>query len=177
MFAGVGAHQSHLQDSDLWTGNAALCENCHVVPATFDAPGHLDDNAPQAELAFGGIATQDGLLNPTYDFSGQTCSGTYCHGGFVFTLAESDNPRGYAEETIEGNDVSVVWTEVGTGQAQCGSCHGIPPTGHIASPPNECFRCHSRVVDESLNIINPSLHINGEINVFANEALDDVVWD
>lgn len=170
MFAGVGAHQEHLQDGDLWTTGsvAAACSNCHVVPPTYDAPGHIDGGPVAAEVTFGNLATHGGTLSPSYDASVTTCSGTYCHGGFVFTLAETENPRGYAEDTIEGNNVSVVWTQVGTGQAECGTCHSIPPTGHIDAPANRCFTCHSAVVDADLNIINPSLHINGEVNVFGN---------
>ena len=175
MFVTVGAHQAHLQGGDLWGDNSALCRNCHVVPATYDAPGHIDDAAPKAEIVFGTLATHGGKLDPTYDPSGASCGGTYCHGGFVFTLAESENPRGYAEPTIEGNNVTLVWTDVGAGQAECGTCHGIPPTGHIEASPNQCANCHAKVVDPDLNIINPSLHINGEVNVFANEIVRDGV--
>jgi len=173
IFPGVGAHQIHLQDSDLWTGNMALCENCHVVPATYDTPGHIDGNAAMAEVVFGGLATHNGSLAPVYDAASSSCSGTYCHGGFVFTLAETRNPRGYAEPTIEGNNPTMDWTDVGSGQAECGTCHGLPPTGHIAAETNECANCHAKVVDPDLNIINPSLHMNGQVNVFSYEALRD----
>ena len=162
----IGAHQVHLTDSTISTIYRLGCDNCHVTPETYDAPGHIDDIPAQAEIVFGALATQDGRLNPTYDFSTNTCSNTYCHGGFVFRLDETENPRGYEDSVIVGNNLTVSWTDIDTGPASCTSCHGIPPTGHIEAPPQECWRCHSSVVDQNLNIIDPSRHVNGETNPF-----------
>ncbi len=46
-------------------------------------------------------------------------------------------------------------------QAKCGTCHGLPPTGHIAAPITSCYLCHQGVVDEMGNIIDKDKHING----------------
>jgi len=46
----VGAHQQHLNPSPAWHAKVD-CADCHVVPATVDAPGHMDgDN--KAEVTF-----------------------------------------------------------------------------------------------------------------------------
>lgn len=65
---GVGAHQAHLQ------GRARLsapvpCATCHVVPATVDAPGHIDSPPPAEVTASLG-----------WDRGAQTCTSSYCHG-------------------------------------------------------------------------------------------------
>src|SRR4051812_49394754 len=46
----VGAHQAHLVASPAWH-RAVECGDCHVVPATVDAPGHIDGDGV-AEVAF-----------------------------------------------------------------------------------------------------------------------------
>ena len=48
----VGAHQTHLRDGPLH--QAISCDECHVVPAVVEAPGHIDDG--RAQVTFGGIA-------------------------------------------------------------------------------------------------------------------------
>ena len=50
--------------------------------------------------------------------------------------------------------------------AVCGSCHGLPPTGHIAATLTGCGICHGSVVDTEGNIIDKTKHINGQVNVF-----------
>lgn len=76
----------------------------------------------------------------------------------------------YTDSLISGNNPQLVWTEVGTGQADCGTCHGLPPLGHRVAddrvPVEECSVCHPRVVDENYDIIDKALHINGQIDVF-----------
>ena len=43
----VGAHARHLDPTLLdRVGQVALCTDCHDVPETLDAPGHLDAEAP-----------------------------------------------------------------------------------------------------------------------------------
>src|SRR5512133_806304 len=46
----VGAHQAHLVASPAWH-RAVDCGDCHVVPATVDAPGHIDGDGV-AEVTF-----------------------------------------------------------------------------------------------------------------------------
>jgi predicted CxxxxCH...CXXCH cytochrome family protein len=64
---GVGAHQAHLQASARISAPIP-CATCHVVPATVDAPGHLD--ASPAEVS----------ANLGWDRGSQTCTTAYCHG-------------------------------------------------------------------------------------------------
>ena len=64
---------------------------------------------------------------------------------------------------IVGNNPIMLWTTVDENQAACGTCHDLPPKGHIST--SACSACHSTVVDENYNIINKELHINGEIDL------------
>ncbi len=67
-----------------------------------------------------------------------------------------------------GNNFSAKWNQVDGSQAECGSCHGLPPTGHQASTLTACVNCHIGVVDNQGNIIDKTKHINGVKNVFGN---------
>ncbi|MBI5490284.1 MAG: CxxxxCH/CxxCH domain-containing protein [Deltaproteobacteria bacterium] len=136
---GVGAHQSHLATGSSWHADVA-CSECHVVPGTIDAPGHLDTLLP-AELTFGPRATAGGAAP---DFNGTSCTGVYCHGA-----------------TLSGGSLTApAWTTVDGTQAECGTCHGLPPTeGHPVA--SHCSYCHPSVVDDALTIVNPALHVNG----------------
>lgn len=161
---GVGAHQQHLNAQ---TGAPVECTECHVVPAEFADAGHVleDGTLGQTEIVFGALASHAGA-DPVYDFASSTCGSSYCHGGFVFAKADAgDNAWAYAEDFIRGNNPEVVWNAVGSGQAECGSCHALPPIGHIPAALS-CATCHGAVVDGQNNIINPELHINGEKNLF-----------
>ncbi|PKN58892.1 MAG: hypothetical protein CVU56_03460 [Deltaproteobacteria bacterium HGW-Deltaproteobacteria-14] len=137
---GVGAHQSHLGTSS-WHAQVG-CASCHAVPATVDAPGHIDGAAP-AELTWGGVARQDGAAP---QWNGATCSNVYCHGG-----------------TLEEGGATVTWTSVGTGQAACGTCHGDPPAAphpQLAS----CALCHPTIAANG-TFPDPSRHIDGLVDV------------
>jgi predicted CxxxxCH...CXXCH cytochrome family protein len=140
-FRGVGAHQAHLTESAV--SRALACDECHTVPEALDAAGHVDSAMP-AEVTFGELARSEDST-PAWD--GTTCANTYCHGAFE-----------------GGNKASVTWTDVGAGKAACGTCHGSPPTsGH---PDNDnCSMCHPRVADDDLNILDRSLHMNGEVEI------------
>jgi predicted CxxxxCH...CXXCH cytochrome family protein len=138
--SGVGAHAQHLASSS-WHVQLQ-CDDCHLVPTEVTDPGHIDTTLP-AELTFSAFAKTDGA-SPAW--SGTSCSGVYCHG---VTLSG-------------GSDTSPVWTKVDGSQTQCGSCHGMPPTGdHTTS--TACAACHGAVVDAAQTIIAPSLHIDGKV--------------
>lgn len=68
---GPDAHARHL-DPTLpdRIGRTAVCADCHIVPATADAPGHVDGSAP-ADVVLGSSAH--------YDASTGVCS-VRCHG-------------------------------------------------------------------------------------------------
>ncbi|HEY3359815.1 MAG TPA: hypothetical protein VGQ83_41580 [Polyangia bacterium] len=152
---GVGAHRTHLGPSTLT--KPLDCEECHVVPRvrgqlTADAPGHMDgrggvtpDGRRHALLTFGGRATMDEVA-AAYDLTGRTCV-TYCHG-----------------TTLSGGTLTVpVWTDVGSGQAACGTCHGLPPAApHPQS--TQCHLCHPSA-GPGLTIKDPARHINGTVDL------------
>ena len=80
-----------------------------------------------------------------WDRSSATCA-TWCHGA-----------------------ARPIWTK--TGQAVCGSCHGIPPADAAHAPTlqlTDCIKCHTKSVDANgypvVDANNHSEHINGQID-------------
>jgi len=137
---GVGAHREHVATST-WH-RVVACEDCHIVPATLLAPGHIDTALP-AELTFGELA------NPTTAlWDGNTCSGVYCHG-----------------TTLAGGAITIpVWTTVDGNQAQCDSCHGAPPPSHSPSA-TDCGQCHPTIEIGTGTFLAPARHIDGILDV------------
>ncbi|MFW5741292.1 MAG: CxxxxCH/CxxCH domain c-type cytochrome, partial [Myxococcota bacterium] len=141
---GVGAHQTHLSGGQF--SRPVECSECHVVPASVDAPGHTDGDGV-AEVVFSGVAVADGM-SPAWDRSTETCGATYCHG----------------TEALGGSLTEPVWTEVDAMQAACGSCHGLPPPPpHTANP--DCELCHVETADPGLTIAQPQLHVDGTVDI------------
>ena len=163
---GVGAHVSHLYENDL--GKQIPCTTCHIVPQDYFDPGHAVDDPLPAEVIFSPLAIHNIAVNPVYDHPSATCSDTYCHGNWEFLKDSSSNQFAYTTDKMVGNNRSVVWNEVGVGQADCGSCHELPPQGHIPAEITDCGNCHTGIVDSDGNIIDTDKHINGEKNVFGN---------
>lgn len=167
----VGAHQMHLSTGKI--GNSLKCNECHNVPVQVFSTGHLDSNLP-AEVVMNDtlarLITGNGSLvpNPAYDNVSLRCSNTYCHGNWKLRRANSTNQFGYADSIMVGANYSPLWNG-GASEAVCGSCHGLPPTGHIASNINACTNCHTGVVNNAGQIIDKTKHINGKINVFGQE--------
>lgn len=174
-FPGVGAHRECMGNT--LRSKPVRCSECHVVPTEVYVAGHVDSDLPAEVIFPDSVAntvtnkptTQDYDLllpvttpNPRYDPQTMSCSGTYCHGNFK-----------------NGNNVLVVWTLVGTGQINCGTCHGDPLTGFPlprtvaqgGSHPDfpTCSLCHFDVVDGNLNILVKEKHMNGKLNVFGEE--------
>ncbi len=146
---GVGAHQSHVAAAH---GLAAPldCTACHVKPSSVTSAGHLDG---AVTIAFGALAGSNGAT-PAYDGAAGTCS-VYCHGA---TLSGGSSPR-------------PLWTRVDGSQAQCGSCHGVPPAA-LPSPAHPsyllqapCVGCHpaTATVVSGQDAIVPGggVHLNG----------------
>ncbi len=161
----VGAHTNHLYNSTL--GQAVACSSCHVVPQSVYSPGHLTAT-PDNIINFSGVAVTNIASNASFNSNTATCSNTYCHGNFKYrkSSAASVNQFAFTDSVMTGNNFSVNWATVDGSQIKCGSCHDLPPKGHIAPIPlNECTTCHGNVVDENGNIINPTLHINGTADV------------
>ncbi len=143
---GVGAHQAHVRAS---ARHAALaCSECHVMPASIDAAGHMDSPLP-AELSFGALA-KTGSRQPSWSTASLRCSSTYCH-----ALDGGGNPE-------------PVWN---AGEKMvCGSCHGLPPAkgrSGAAHPPSSlagCASCHPAVVNAAGAIIAPARHVDGKVD-------------
>ncbi len=108
------------------------------------------------------------MPHPAMNFASLTCNNTFCHGNWKLDKSTSPYQFAYADSVMSGNNISPVWTG-GSSQAACGSCHGLPPTGHFATDITRCARCHTGVIDANGNIIDSTAHINGKVNVFGLE--------
>jgi predicted CxxxxCH...CXXCH cytochrome family protein len=167
---GVGAHRIHLAGTGATSSTPVQCDGCHSVPTTVFSAGHLGSapaevviNAPLAKIASGGIVPA-----PTYDSQTLHCSGTYCHGNWRLRKSTSTNPSFYTDSIMVGANYSVQWNG-GAAEKACGTCHGLPPTGHTNFALSACVNCHSGVVDNTGTIIDKAKHLNGKINVFGTE--------
>ncbi|MFH1809152.1 MAG: hypothetical protein ABIJ09_10435 [Pseudomonadota bacterium] len=134
----VGAHTEHLQGA----GHAAVaCGECHLVPATLLAPGHLFDATPnraEVDLALAGISSG------TYSSGSHTCAATYCHGTGVAT--------GSTPAFENGTDLG------------CTTCHGLPnPWPHPQR--TDCSSCHATVVNGSGQITGAAQHVDGDVDL------------
>ncbi len=160
---GVGAHTAHLSGKS--SSNGFACGTCHLVPASPDAPGHVDSDLP-AELNFSNLALSDGA-SPAWNTSSTSCSDSYCHGNWSLAKEQSTSSFVYANDVMQGNNASPTWTD--SESAACGTCHGLPPTGHNPFALSACANCHGSVVDSDGNIIDKTKHVNGMVNVFGQE--------
>lgn len=159
-----GAHNVHLYASVL--GKKVNCVECHTVPATYYAAGHIDNPDDPAEIVFGGTlakkATNGGLIVPVPTYStANGCANTYCHGTFK---------NGNLTNTVK-------WTD----KINCGSCHGDPATGnplpklpHIQGAfANNCATCHNTVKYDaatvSWTVDSLHLHIDGKLRSFGTD--------
>jgi len=159
----VGVHTAHLDGASLTDG--VECANCHIVPGSFDASGHVDSDLP-AEVMFSNLAVLNDA-NPIWDTSAESCSNSYCHGNWILSKMESRFQNVYSADEMRGNNSSPQWTDPAT--APCGSCHDLPPAGHSPFDLSLCNVCHSTVIDANGNIIDKSKHVNGKVNVFLQE--------
>lgn len=162
---GVGAHAAHLYS--LQIGAAVLCNECHKVPGGLFTAGHVNDGTTLSEIVFGSFANK-GQSASTYNFGTNLCSNTYCHGNFSFAKANSNYPFVYTADYMVGNNFSPDWKKVDGTQDACGTCHGLPPTGHMDSELRSCGTCHRGIVDSQGKIVDKTKHINGVVNVFGN---------
>lgn len=167
---GVGAHQKHLLTGVL--GKALKCQECHTVPSQVSSPGHLGTlpaevvlNDTLARLTTGGGTY---VPKPSYDPSSLKCNNTYCHGNWKLRKVTSSSQFAYTDSVMVGTNYSPVWTG-GSAEATCGSCHGIPPQGHIKLDVSTCGTCHYGIVSADRKIIDKPKHTNGKVNVFGQE--------
>jgi predicted CxxxxCH...CXXCH cytochrome family protein len=152
---GVGAHQVHLRDTAI---RAALpCDACHLVPATVDAPGHVDG---QVTVTFGALARRDGA-SPKWERAAARCDGVYCHGATL--------PGGLA--------TAPAWTYLvepdPARPEHCGDCHGAPPPAPhptAAAAPAGCRPCHATTVGaDGVIDLAGGRHLDGQVDLTPDE--------
>lgn len=147
---GVGAHRTHVAGSAIAPGFD--CSFCHPKPATVLDPSHLDGQVELTGYTGTDEAWLAALKSSAFDSSSLSCGTSYCHGAFR-----------------NGNAANApVWTRVGEGQADCGTCHGIPPAPPhpVTSDLTTCATCHEASIDASGVLIPPSsggAHLDGVI--------------
>jgi predicted CxxxxCH...CXXCH cytochrome family protein len=91
-------------------------------------------------VTFSGLGARPGT-SPQWARGSATCSNVYCHGA---TLAG-------------GTNTTPSWTNVGAGEAACGTCHGAPPPApHPAS--SSCGVCHDGYTATTVNL---ATHVDG----------------
>lgn len=138
-----GAHITHVQA----LSGERSCVHCHPDPRQ-GSTAHMDG---RVDVLFGALATRNGALPSRYDRGTSSCVAVYCHGAF----------RG----GNEGN--APVWTSVGRGQGDCGTCHALPPAlthAAMSSDLTSCARCHDRTVDAQGKAIAAGAHLNGTVD-------------
>jgi hypothetical protein len=168
---GVGAHSIHLYGGNI--SREVGCYECHPSETEGDEKyvfAHI--GPPPADVVFSEFVSKFGT--PEYSYSDFTCADTYCHGNFKFEKAESEFDWAYTDSEITGENFQPIWNKVDSTQAVCGSCHTLPPRGHInAGNDPEATSCglsfcHVGIVDLDGNIIDKLKHINGSANVQGN---------
>ena len=121
----TGAHVIHREVGKL------ACGECHLVPASWDAEGHIFRNGavdpPPAEVTFGAraaltLAPADRKGPPT--FADGTCTNGYCHGDAL-------HAGGGTTPTPRWDDPAPA--------GSCNRCHGAPPPSHAQTA---CASCH-----------------------------------
>ncbi len=151
---GVGAHRSHVQPSRLHAAyDCALCHPTASTPDHYAGYGHPDE--PAAPVAFRAAAAP---VTPSWDRNSATCLNSYCHSPSVPSDPTPTN-------------VTPHWTRVGTGEAACGTCHGVPPASHADPPPGldfaaklvRCGACHQTTVVDGRLL--PTTHANGTVEL------------
>jgi|GEM_PF-1574593 predicted CxxxxCH...CXXCH cytochrome family protein len=162
----VGAHRVHMEALSA-ISNATDCTECHAVPASMNASGHIDTALP-AEITFGSLAKTGGA-NPTYDPGTGTCSNVYCHDSQYFKNAWSG-----------GDDRAPVWSNAtyldpdGDGlldAEDCDQCHGYPPSPADGHPDNtSCSSCHTNVAADNVSFSDPASHVDGNVTAEAGES-------
>ena len=144
----VGAHDGHVNPRAATALRPPIgCAECHQVPADSVHATY----PPFQSVTFGALATAGGA-KPAWNEGTAGCSASYCHGNFGFN-------------GVTGSSAIPIWT--GTAPPTCTSCHGMPPTGHlaVAAPVTaaSCAECHPSAVnaDGTINQVDWG-HLNGK---------------
>jgi predicted CxxxxCH...CXXCH cytochrome family protein len=121
----TGAHVVHREVGKL------ACGECHTVPATWDAEGHILRGSvadpPPAEVTFGARAQR--TIDPADragppSFRDGRCSNVYCHGDVLAAAGGTATRPRWSDPAAPG---------------ACDRCHGAPPPSHAQ---DHCATCH-----------------------------------
>lgn len=170
---GVGAHQYHLNAAAMDLSNPVQCNSCHSVPSSVYVQGHFGSTSPSnvtfvnalAKMPTGGI-----VPTPSYDVRSLSCSNTYCHGNWKLKPTSAATQFAYTDSVISGANFSPQWTG-GDSQDACGTCHGLPPAGHVdfGTSVSTCTSCHYYDRSKQFGPLDVSIHINGKIDLYGQE--------
>ena len=138
-------HTAHVQGP---RSHAYDCVECHAVPESLLAAGHIFDDTPgRAEVDLSGGISPNGQHSQD-----GACSSLYCHG------------------SGKGDDGSITRDSA---TPACDGCHPSKAGGSSAwesmsgdhrkhlNKNIECADCHGSVVSGSDRVITPDLHVNG----------------
>ena len=143
----VGSHSRMLENREGRLTRVVECANCHVVPASWDDPGHIIDETPgRAEVVFSFPANAD-TSKPVYDYDEYTCSNVFCH---------------WNQQRTWTNPIP---------ESECGSCHGMPPHAETITW-TQCQFCHDEVWSDD-GLINQNMHVNGTVDICSGECHGD----
>jgi predicted CxxxxCH...CXXCH cytochrome family protein len=148
-----GAHASHTQATHRLAA-PLTCTECHLVPNALMSPGHIDHDQADVFPAGTSALARTNSAKPSWDRSSSTCSDVYCHGGGQLLAADGAASIRRTPSWIQGS-----------GPAECGACHGIPPVDAAHAPPMtlaDCHRCH-RTVDAT-GALQIATHMNGIVD-------------
>ncbi len=134
---------SHLLHAGTQLTAAIACAECHVVPKTVQAAGHLDRGAvTAADVTFGARAKARGQV-PVY--AAHTCKNVACHGAGL----SADPGRVFEWDAHAG----------GT----CTTCHGTPPAPpHPADSGCASLICHGTEI--AVGVAGPKISGTGRAN-------------
>jgi predicted CxxxxCH...CXXCH cytochrome family protein len=124
------------------------------VPTTVLQPGHIDHDRAIVFPPGTSVRARTDEAQPAWDRTSGRCSDVYCHGGGKLLAADG----------AAGIRRTPSWVP-GSGAADCGACHGLPPADAAHSPTLtllDCHRCH-RTVDAT-GALNPATHLNGVVD-------------
>ena len=147
---GVGLHAIHLKGSA--TAGPLGCVDCHQVPQTVTAVGHIDPDL-RAEVTFGEKArgpagSRERRGPPTYDAKALLCSNVWCH-------------------AVDGAQVKE-WSWTAPTALACNACHGQPPTRTSKGLPHpvaqDCKGCHVSAFSPD-GQLDPAKHPNGRVDL------------
>jgi predicted CxxxxCH...CXXCH cytochrome family protein len=149
---GVGAHRSHVLEGQ--THRSIDCAACHPQVTGLGDEGHV---FRRGVFTLGAVdvrvAARDGGVADWNRAEG-TCTNSACHApGAGDARATHQVPR---------------WTRVDSGEAACGTCHGVPPSSHAD---DRCELCHGSAYADGG--VDAARHVNGVVDLRGGGARCD----